>query len=98
MAAPAQPGQVPQLRQMIPTPHQKRVPWRGPLVVLADPGELVEVRGVHPDGRALTGISGSHGRWTSTGPLVPDAVYELTGAVRDASGAVHPWSLTARTR
>lgn len=76
----------------------RELSWRGPLVVLTDPGELVEVRGAHPDGRPLTGRFGSHGRWSSTGPLVPDAVYQLTGSVRDPSGAVHQWSLTARTR
>jgi lipoprotein-anchoring transpeptidase ErfK/SrfK len=71
-------------------------PWTAPLRVEVVDGALTGVTALGPDDEPVEGaVEG--GAWTSRTPLVPSAVYRLTGTVRDAAGAEVRRPLVVRT-
>ena len=63
-----------------------RVAWAQPLTVTVTDGSLVQVAVRGPDDADLAGALVDPTTWRSSGPLVPDAPYDVLALVRDAGG------------
>jgi lipoprotein-anchoring transpeptidase ErfK/SrfK len=63
-----------------------RVAWSQPLTVAVTDGELVRVAVRGPDDADLAGVLADSRTWRSSGPLLPDAPYDVLALVRDGAG------------